>query len=267
MKKTLRLLLLTTIITFNLYAQKATIKEEMLNMKTYMFSDPDPVPNISRIYPYFRFDEYATASENREWKMVILENKYIKVYVCPDVGGKIWGAIEKSTGKEFLYFNDVVKFRDVAMRGAWTSGGLEYNFGDIGHIPTCATPVDYVIKENKDGSVSCIVGAIDLPSRTKWNVEISLQKDNAFFETKVSWFNTSSLPVTYYHWMNAAAKAEGNLEFIYPGNKRIGHGGELGDWPIDNNREIFRYENNDFGIYKSYHVINSYSDFFWWILA
>ncbi len=244
------------------FAQNATIKEEILQMKTYMFSDPDPVPNINRIYPYFRFDDYAPTPENKDWKMVVLENEFIKVYVCPDVGGKIWGAFEKSTGKEFLYFNDVVKFRDVAMRGAWSSGGLEYNFGDIGHIPTCATPVDYVIKENKDGSVSCIVGAIDLPSRTKWNVEISLQKDKAYFETKVSWFNTSSLPVTYYHWMNAAAKADGDLEFIYPGNKRVGHGGELGEWPIDTNRDISKYENNDFGIYKSYHIINSYSDFF-----
>ena len=34
------------------------------------------------------------------------------------------------------------------------------------------TPVDYTINENADGSVSCTVGAIDLPSRTKWNVEI-----------------------------------------------------------------------------------------------
>ena len=245
-----------------MFCQNATIKEETLNMKTYMFSEPDPVPNISRIYPYFRFDNYAHESENKEWKMVVLENKYIKVYVCPAVGGKVWGAFEKSTGKEFLYFNDVVKFRDVAMRGAWTSGGLEYNFGDIGHIPTCATPVDYVIKENKDGSVSCIVGALDLPSRTKWNVEITLQKDKAFFETKASWFNTSSVPVTYYHWMNAAAKAKGNLEFIYPGNKHIGHGGELGEWPLDTNRDISMYENNNFGIYKSYHVINGYSDFF-----
>ena len=246
----------------NLFSQNTTIKEELLTMKTYMFSDPDPVPNISRIYPYFRFDGYATTGKDRDWKMVVLENEYIKVYVCPDVGGKIWGAFEKSTGKEFLYFNEVVKFRDVAMRGAWSSGGLEYNFGDIGHVPTCSTPVDYVIKENEDGSVSCIVGAIDLPSRTKWNVEISLQKDKAYFETKVSWFNTSSLPVSYYHWMNAAAKADGNLEFIYPGNKHIGHGGELGEWPIDNNRDISKYKNNDFGIYKSYHVINSYSDIF-----
>ncbi|NKI26989.1 DUF5107 domain-containing protein [Arenibacter sp. 6A1] len=244
------------------HPQKATVQEENLNMKTYMFGDPDPVANINRIYPYFRFDEYTEQGAYRDWKMVVLENEYIKVYVCPEVGGKIWGAVEKSTGKEFMYFNEVVKFRDVAMRGAWTSGGLEYNFGDIGHIPTCATPVDYALKEYPDGSVSCVVGALDLPSRTKWNVEIKLGADKAYFETTASWANTNEVPVTYYHWMNAAAKADGDLEFIYPGKKRIGHGGELGEWPIDNNREISKYENNDFGIYKSYHIIDSYSDFF-----
>ncbi|MCK0158276.1 DUF5107 domain-containing protein [Cellulophaga sp. F20128] len=246
----------------HIFSQKAIIREENLNMKTYMFGDPDPVANINRIYPYFRFDSYTEKPEAMNWKMVVLENDYIKVYVCPDIGGKIWGAIEKSTGKEFMYFNQVVKFRDVAMRGAWTSGGLEYNFGDIGHIPTCATPVDYRLKEYPDGSVSCVVGALDLPSRTKWNVEIKLGPDKAFFETTATWSNTREVPVTYYHWMNAAAKADGDLEFIYPGNKRIGHGGELGEWPIDENRPISNYKNNDFGIYKSYHIIDSYADFF-----
>ena len=255
------------IIVFRMFfqeiiAQNATIREEQLNMNTYMFSDPSPIPQIGRLYPYSRFDGYTNKGEKMDWKMVVLENDYIKVYVCPDIGGKIYGAIEKSTGKEFLYFNHSVKFRDVAMRGAWTSGGLEYNFGDIGHIPTCATPVDYRIKENEDGSVSCIVGALDLPSRTNWNVEIRLPKDKAYFETKASWFNNTALPVTYYHWMNAAAKAKGNLEFLYPGNKRIGHGGETGEWPTDEGREIKFYENNNFGIYKSYHVINAYSDYF-----
>lgn len=243
-------------------AQNATIKEEKLNMKTYMFSDPSSIPQIGRLYPYFRFDGYTDEGVDKEWNMVVLENDYIKVFVCPDIGGKVWGAIEKSTGNEFLYFNHSVKFRDVAMRGAWTSGGLEYNFGDIGHIPTCATPVDYRIKENDDGSVSCIVGALDLPSRTNWNVEISLDKDKAYFETKATWFNNTAVPVTYYHWMNAAAKSNGNLEFLYPGNKRIGHGGELNDWPIDGGKEINFYEKNNFGRYKSYHIINSYSDYF-----
>ena len=244
------------------FSQDVTIREEKMVMTTYMFSDPSPVPQIGRLYPYFRFDGYTDKSEEKAWNMVILENDFIKVYVCPDIGGKIWGAVEKSTGKEFMYYNHVVKFRDVAMRGAWTSGGLEYNFGDIGHIPTCATPVDYKLKKNKDGSVSCIVGALDLPSRTNWNVEIKLEKDKAYFETIATWTNNTNVPVTYYHWMNAAAKADGNLEFLYPGNKRIGHGGELGEWPIDQDRDISFYKNNDFGIYKSYHVINSYSNYF-----
>lgn len=260
--KFLNLLFFILFIMQALYSQKATVREENLNMKTYMFGDPDPVANINRIYPYFRFDGYTDQGEYRDWKMVVLENDHIKVYVSPEVGGKIWGAIEKSTGKEFMYFNEVVKFRDVAMRGAWTSGGLEYNFGDIGHIPTCATPVDYALKEYPDGSVSCVVGALDLPSRTKWNVEIKLHPDRAYFETTATWANTSEVPVTYYHWMNAAAKADGNLEFIYPGNKRIGHGGELGDWPLDSGRDISKYENNDFGIYKSYHIIDNYADYF-----
>lgn len=256
------ILILLVTISVHLFGQKATIREETVMMKTYMFSDPNPVPEINRIYPYFRFDGFTNNGKGVEWKMVVMENDYIKVFVCPSIGGKVWGAIEKSTGKEFLYYNHVVKFRDVALRGAWTSGGLEYNFGDYGHAPSCSNPVDYKIKENSDGSVSCVVGSIDLPSRTNWNVEIILPKDKAYFETIARWHNNTSLPVTYYHWMNAAAKSTGNLEFIYPGNKRIGHDGEIGEWPVDGEKPISFYDKNNFGNYKSYHVINSYSDFF-----
>lgn len=262
MKKIIILILiLINLIASGRADQRATIREEKIKLLTYMFSGPNPVPEMGRIYPYFRFEGYTNKGVFREWNMVVLENDFIKVYVCPEIGGKVWGAVEKSTGKEFIYFNHTVKFRDIGMRGAWTSGGLEYNFGDIGHIPTCATPVDYNLSENPDGSVSCSVGAIDLPSGTKWNVNITLPKDGAYFKTISSWFNKSPLPVTYYHWMNAAAKAEGNLEFIYPGNKWIGHGGEFGEWPVQNGKDLSFYKNNNFGNYKSYHVINSYSDY------
>ena len=72
-----------------------------------------------------------------------------------------------------------MKFREIAMRGPWTSGGIEFNFGDIGHTPTTSTSVDYLTRTNPDGSVSCIVGALDLPSRTEWRVEIRLPRDKA----------------------------------------------------------------------------------------
>ena len=59
--------------------------------------------------------------------MVKLENEYVEVFVLPEVGGKVWGAIEKSSGEEFIYRNEVMKFRNIAMRGPWTSGGIEFN--------------------------------------------------------------------------------------------------------------------------------------------
>jgi tetratricopeptide (TPR) repeat protein len=261
MKSTVAIILMWALPCLCTFAQKATISEKKVKMKTYMFSDPNPVPDMEKNYPYFRFDGFTNKSIEKDWNMVIMENDYIKVYIATEIGGKIWGAIEKSTGGEFLYFNDVVKFRDVAHRGPWTSGGLEYNFGIMSHVSTCSTPQDYVLTENPDGSVSCIIGAMDLHTQTKWNVEVLLPEDKAFVKTKASWFNTNNIPVSFYHYMNAAAKTAGNLEFIYPGSHHIGHGGRVGDWPVDKGREISFYENNNFGSYKSYHVLNSYSDY------
>ena len=250
-----------------LVGPRATITEEKRIIKTYPFGDPDPVPILARgrnsaIYPYFRFDGFSSEGRDQEWKAVRLENDYIKVYVLPEAGGKIWGAIEKSTGRDFIYWNEVMKFRDVAMRGPWTSGGIEFNFGLIGHTPATANPVDYVLKQNEDGSASCVVGGMDLPSRTQWRVEIRLPKDAAEFETRSFWYNPTPLTQSYYHWMNAAVHAREDLQFYYPGQYYIGHGGDAHPWPVNENGiDLSLYKNHHFGGHKSLHVLGSYSDF------
>ena len=101
------------------YAQQAAhIKEYNKIFTTYPFSDPDPIANpAAKIYPYFRYDGFTDKSVQKEWKVVELENDFIKLTILPQVGGKIWNAIEKSTGRPFIYDNHVIKFRDVAMRG------------------------------------------------------------------------------------------------------------------------------------------------------
>ena len=154
MKSVFSFFFMCIVFCYNAQSQKASISEQKIKMKTYMFSDPDPIPDMEKNYPYFKYDGFTNESIEKEWNMVVLENDYVKVYIATEIGGKIWGAIEKSTGGEFLYFNDLVKFRDVAHRGPWTSGGLEYNFGIMSHVSTCSTPQDYVLSENSDGSVS-----------------------------------------------------------------------------------------------------------------
>ena len=121
----------------------ATVTEAVVEMPTYPFSDPDPVPAVSeKRYPYFRYDGSTAEKENKAWKTVVLENEKIRVTMMPDIGGKVWGAYDKKSGVDFIYHNHVVKFRDIAMRGPWCSGGIEFNFGIIGHAPSSATPVD-----------------------------------------------------------------------------------------------------------------------------
>ncbi len=243
---------------------KASVKEIKRFMPTYMFSDPDPVAKPENsYYPYFRFDGYSEKPTPKEWNVVEMENDYIKLSIFPEIGGKIWGAVEKTTGKEFIYFNHVVKFRDIAMRGAWTSGGIEFNFGIIGHAPTTATPVDYFIRSNDDGSVSCFISATEFLTQTTWQVEINLPKDKAYFTTRTIWTNTSLLEQPYYQWMNAGYKAAGNLEFCYPGQYQISHGGDVHAFPVDEQgRNISWYEKNNFGGDKSYHVLGKYNDFY-----
>lgn len=246
------------------FAQHVSVQEQTETLKTYKFSDPNPVATPSNLfYPYFRFDGFTAKGENREWKTVELENDYIKVTLFPEVGGKIWGAVDKSTGKDFIYKNGVAKFRDIAMRGPWTSGGIEFNFGIIGHAPTSSTPVDYLVRQKDDGSVSCYLFSYEWLTRTAWTVEVNLPKDKAYFTTHTTWYNQSDVDQPYYQWMNAGYRVGQKAEFCYPGDHLIGHGGEVSSFPVDeNNRNIGWYDSNNFGNSKSYHVLGYYNDYY-----
>ena len=246
----------------------ARVFETTMKMKTYPFSDPDPVPATDKTrYPYFFFDGTTDASQIRGWKAVVLENDKVKVTVFPEVGGKVWGAVDKVTGREFIYFNKVVKFRNISQRGPWCSGGVEFNFGIIGHGPWTATPVSYVTRTNADGSVSCFVSETDLVTRTTWQVEINLPAEAEGFLTRTQWYNGSGFPMPYYQWMNAAYSVRGNPSFEFPGSAYIGHEGLPRDWPIDPaGRDLHVFEGNAFGGAKSEHVIGGSSGIYgiWW---
>jgi tetratricopeptide (TPR) repeat protein len=249
-----------------------TIEDEARVFKTYAYSEPDPVPVFARpgsggrgerLYPYFFFDGFSRTAIEKSWNVVRLENPYLSVSVLPQVGGKVWGATDKRDGAEFLYTNHVMKFREIALRGPWTSGGIEFNFGFIGHTPSTAAPVDYALRRNRDGSVSCVVGNLDLPSRTFWSVEVNLPPDKAFFRTRTQWFNPTPFHQSYYNWMTAALPTADDLEYISPGRFQIGHDYSvpLEPWPLDGRgHDLSKYRDNAFGSSKSYFTVGEYED-------
>ena len=241
-------------IAASVHGQQATIREEPQVITTYPFHGPNPSPTRpggqgvqQRIYPYFAFDELTAKGADQTWNVVRMENPYIQAFILPAVGGKLVGAIEKSTQNAFIYYNHVLKFRNISMRGPWTSGGIEANFGIIGHAPSTATPVDYLLRRYPDGSVSCFVGAMDLPSRTEWRVEYRIYPDKAYIEARSLWYNTQPLDQSYYVWMNVAEKATDDLELVLPGAAWIGHNYNVPSqpWPTAaDGRNLAWYKNH-----------------------
>lgn len=240
-----------------LQSNKACVREVEVPLLTYPYSSPREYADFGRLYPYHRFDGYTLKGEIQKWKMIEMENDYIKLWIVPDIGGKVWGAIDKKTGKEFLYYNHVVKFRDVSSRGPWTSGGLEMNFGIIGHSPWCSSSVDYTFKCDGNGNAICIIGGTDIALGTDWRVQIILPPRSAYFETKVFWYNGTSFQKPLYQWMNAGIKVGGNLQYYFPGNAYLTHDGKVMPWPLEHEHRIDKYDDNNFGHYKSYHVIGN----------
>ncbi len=70
----------------------AKISERVQSLKTYLFSEPNPVPILvkdTRLYPYHSFEGYEHEGAPRDWKVVTLENDFIEVFVLPEIGGKV----------------------------------------------------------------------------------------------------------------------------------------------------------------------------------
>jgi len=241
-------------------AQVVTVKDTTI--RTYNFSDPDPVARTGRIYPYNRFETFAFDGEDVTWKMVVLENDFLRVKIFPEIGGKVWSVYDKKECKELFYDNSVIKFRDISMRGPWTSGGIEFNYGIIGHAPSCASPVDWKTEKKADGSVSCYIGVQELVTRTRWMVEINLPKDAVWLRTRTLWHNYSGVYQPYYNWANSGVTASEDLRLIYPATYTIGHDGQTTPYPFDEGHDYSRYSDQKFGRDKSLHPGGSHKGYF-----
>ncbi len=175
-------------------------------------------PGSSIIYPYPLNENLTDIREDRIWKALFIENDFLRITLLPDLGGRLLSVLDKSSGEEAMYRNHVLKFARIGIRGAWASGGIEWNFPN-GHTVTTSSPIDYAIRENRDGSKTIVIGDIEKVSRMRWSVGITLYEDYAFFETETRLFNRTNLPNRYWFWANSAAPASEGLEFITTATK------------------------------------------------
>ena len=239
------------------------IREEILTIPTYAWGADDPNPPFGRsgtwsIYPYTLLDDIGEQKQPRDYRALVVENEYLRVTVLPELGGRIYSAVDKPTGREMFYRNNVVKPGLIALRGAWISGGVEFNF-PRGHTVTTISQVDGRAEREEDGSAVVWVGNIERIYRMSWAVGIRLRPGSAAIETEVRLANRGSLPHPYYFWQNAAIAARDDMRMVYPGT-RVRTWGPPRRWPIHEGKDIARYtayeRSNDV------FIVDSLEDFF-----
>ncbi len=213
----------------------ARVWEAPLMLPTYELGPPDPNPPLfdrartrgRPSYPYPLLDSLTNKRVDKTYRAVFLENEYLRVTVLPELGGKLYAIYDKTAGRDTLYTNHVVKYAMVGIRGAWTSGGIEWNFPD-GHTLTTVSPVDYVTRMEEDGSAVVVVGDTERAQRMQWAVAIRLRPGRKVVETEVTLNNRRETPGRYWFWATAAAKATDDMRFIYPMREAYPHA----FWPV-----------------------------------
>ncbi len=218
--------------------------ESTVIIPTYAMGDDDPNPHFretsgSIIYPYTMQDQFGTKRVDRSYRAVFLENEHLRIMCLPEIGGRIQSVYDKTTGEEMFYRNHVIRPGHIALRGAWVSGGIEWNRGPDGHTVTSFSPVDVQPVQNQDGSASLLIGNTEKNFRTGWQVTLTLHPGRKLLDERIRLFNPTDGVHSYYFWNNTAFPNTPGTRYIYPMTLGSDHNGTtFFSWPVHDGRDL-----------------------------
>jgi tetratricopeptide (TPR) repeat protein len=236
-------------------ADSVRVSEVNLAIPTYLAGDPEPNPMFyfgsnsqgaqGRVYPYPLYDTLTHAKSNKVYRIIYLENEYVRIGVLPEIGGRLFEAVDKSNGYNWVYRQHVIKPALIGLIGAWMSGGVEWNIPHH-HRATTFLPVQYRVEEEPDGGKTVWVGELELRQRMRWAVGYTLLPGRSYLTAKVRILNRTPVVNTMLCFANLAVHANDQYQIIFPPDVQfVTHHAkrEFAAWPIATGR----YAGADFG--------------------
>ncbi|HPS56391.1 MAG TPA: DUF5107 domain-containing protein, partial [Sedimentisphaerales bacterium] len=224
----------------------AKIYEKPLVIPTYKLNPADLNPMFyngrvyqgaqGRIYPYPFSDSVTTEKGEKTYKAVYLETNDIRICVLPEIGGKVFEAIDKTNGYNYFYSQHVVKPALLGMLGAWTSGGIEWNFPHH-HRASVFMEMDYRIVENPDGSKTLWMAEQELRDQMEWALGITVYPGKSYYKLTTRFFNRTALPHSFLFWANVSVHTDKNYQVLFPPSVKFAtyHAkNQFIHWPIAN---------------------------------
>jgi tetratricopeptide (TPR) repeat protein len=204
---------------------EVTAWSEKVSIPTYRVGLPEKNPMFLEkrvyqgssgvVYPHPVIEQIADEKTDQEYQAVFLENEYLRIMILPELGGRVQRAYDKVRGRDFIYYNQVIKPALVGLAGPWISGGIEFNWPQH-HRPSTFSPVDYCIEANADGSKTVWVNEVEVLFRTRGMAGFRLYPGRAYLEIAGRLFNRTPFPQTFLWWANPAVKVSEHYQSVFP---------------------------------------------------
>lgn len=227
------------------------VRLETIELPTYETLAEKPDPWFGKrlgahIYPYRLQDSLTKDRVIRRYDAVILENELLRLVFLPDFGCRLWSVHDKLLGREVFHRNDCIKPTLIATRGAWISGGIEFNF-PVSHSVYTHSRIPFTTRRDSDGSASVTFGLTERMTEMRFTVEVRLAPGEYRFSDKIRLYNGTPLPHRHYWWTNAAVYSTPDTRLIYAMTRGIsGAYGENTTWPRCNGIDLSRIGNHAF---------------------
>lgn len=195
-------------------------------------------------YPYTQQNAYAEETE-QEITVAVLENEYLYVEFLPTLGGRLWKLYDKKKQKDVLYTNDVIRFRNLSIRNAWFSGGVEWNCGIIGHSPFTCSQMYCAFVKGKSGEDVLRFYEFERVREIYYQIDFWLDANKLMTAVRIENQNTEVVPM--YWWSNMATPEYKGGRVVVPAdsayNNSDGMGIKKSSIPFDNGIDVSYPEN------------------------
>ncbi len=205
--------------------EQVRVWEETVTIPTYRIGEPDKNPMFLEkrvyqgssgiVYPHPVIDRVYDEKIDQNYNAIFLENRYLKIMLLPEIGGRVQMALDKTNNYHFIYYNRVIKPALVGLTGPWISGGIEFNWPQH-HRPSTFQPVDYRIVTDENGNQTVWMSEMEQMFRTKGMTGFTLYPDTAYLEIKIQLYNRTQLPQTFLWWANPAVHANDDYQSVFP---------------------------------------------------
>lgn len=229
-------------------AEAVRLTEQDEAIPTYPSGAPDPNPMFyfgrgsqgaeGRIYPYPLYDNLTNEKSTRTYHFVYLENEFVKIAILPEIGGRLFSAVDKTNGYDFVYRQHVIKPALIGLIGAWISGGIEWNIPHH-HRASTFSPVQWRTESHADGSKTVWVGELELRHRMRWAVGYTLHPGSSVLTCAVRIVNRTPLAQTMLCFANVAVNANDTYQIIFPPSTQwvtFHSKNQFSEWPVSHQR-------------------------------